>query len=318
MKFFFTLSGFLITYIVLEEKQRTGSLKLKNFFLRRILRIWPLFYLMLGFAFVTPYLLDLLKLSSSPDGYEPDWWMSLLFLENYKMMIEGQLPNVSPLAVMWSLCIEEHFYILWGITFRFIKVRHTPLFLALSLVVCFVSRILFLANGWDTLEILTNLDFFAYGAIPAYLLIRYGERFEAKIMGIPYGYKYLIIGCTFLIFFSMHLFPLTEAFNTLFMNSLFGILFAFLIACTIPPDNKIEIGDRNLFSKWGKYTYGLYLYHTIVISFFFQICRLMGINLENSLISALLFFITLLAVILISSLSYRLFEEKFLKLKRYF
>ena len=81
--FFFVLSGFLITYIILEEKEEKGSLNLKNFFLRRILRIWPLYYAMILFAFLTPWILELLGLTASHAGYEPNWWMSIGFLENY-------------------------------------------------------------------------------------------------------------------------------------------------------------------------------------------------------------------------------------------
>src|SRR3954470_709736 len=62
--FFFVLSGFLITYILLTEKSGSGSINLGHFFLRRILRIWPLYYLMVAFAFCTPFLVSLLHLNS--------------------------------------------------------------------------------------------------------------------------------------------------------------------------------------------------------------------------------------------------------------
>ena len=53
--FFFTLSGFLITYLLLQEKETTGSISLKNFYLRRVFRIWPLYFIVLaiGFTFFT-------------------------------------------------------------------------------------------------------------------------------------------------------------------------------------------------------------------------------------------------------------------------
>src|SRR5215208_8125673 len=109
--FFFVLSGFLITYILLSEKEVTGSVDLRRFFLRRILRIWPLYYLMVAFAFITPYILSILNIGFSKEGYEPNWIMSLCFLENYQMILTRDHPNVSPLGVTWSLCIEEHFYL---------------------------------------------------------------------------------------------------------------------------------------------------------------------------------------------------------------
>lgn len=318
VQFFFTLSSFLITYIILEEKKRTGKLNLKNFFVRRILRIWPLYYLMVAFAYATPYLLDVLHLTSSDEGYQPTLWMSVLFLENYKMMFEGQLANVSPLSVMWSLCIEEHFYLIWGIVFYFIKFKHTPIFLTVSIVISFISRIVFMQNGWSMLDITTNLDTFAYGAIPAYLLVRHGEQFEKKIGGIKYSLKYIVVAATLFLFFFIHLIPIPKPLSELFNTCVFGILYSILIAFTIPENNKIKIGRRNIFTRLGKYTYGLYLYHTIIILLFAQVFKMVGIDIQTFSTSVLFLMICLGMVIVVSKLSYQLFEVQFLKLKKYF
>ena len=126
VSFFFVLSGFLITYIILEEKETTGKLNLSSFFIRRILRIWPLYYLMVAIAFLTPYLLSRFNISYSNEGYSPNWLWTILFLENYKMIITDSFPNVSPLRVMWSLCVEEHFYIVWGLALWKVKMKHLP------------------------------------------------------------------------------------------------------------------------------------------------------------------------------------------------
>ena len=112
VSFFFVLSGFLISYILIFDKKANKTINLKNFLAKRILKIWPLFYAMLLFAFLTPFILKQLQLSFSNEGYEPNWLLSVLFLENYNMMLTNNFPNVSPLRVMWSLCIEEHFYII--------------------------------------------------------------------------------------------------------------------------------------------------------------------------------------------------------------
>src|SRR4051812_32969529 len=93
--FFFVLSGFLITYILLSEKAVTKNINLKSFYLRRILRIWPLYYLILGIAFLTPYFVSQFHLSASGEGYEPNWLMSVFYLENYQMIRMNDHPNVS-------------------------------------------------------------------------------------------------------------------------------------------------------------------------------------------------------------------------------
>jgi peptidoglycan/LPS O-acetylase OafA/YrhL len=67
VQFFFVLSGFLITYLLAEEKQRTGRINIRLFLLRRALRIWPLYYLMVAFAFATPYILSVLNLNHSDE-----------------------------------------------------------------------------------------------------------------------------------------------------------------------------------------------------------------------------------------------------------
>lgn len=315
---FFTLSGFLITYTILEEKQRTGRLQLRHFFIRRILRIWPLFFLMVGFAYCTPYILRLAGISASGEGYAPDWRMSALFMENYKIILEEQLPNTSPLPVMWSLCVEEHFYILLGIVFYFMNIRHTPLFLAVSLVICFLARIGFLAMGWDTLDLSTNLDYFAYGAIPAYLLVCHGPTFERQVMRLKYRYKYALIGATAILFFAVPQLRLSPVVDCLVVNNLFGILFALIICFTIPSENRIKIGRKNLLSRLGKLSYGQYLYHTVVISFLLQLSKRLGVDLQQTASSAVFFIVALILVIVISQVSYQFFESKFLQLKNRF
>src|SRR4051812_38990228 len=71
VNFFFTLSGFLITYIILVEKQALGNFSFKRYMTRRILRIWPLYYLMVLFAAATPLLLALVGIVGNDVGYEP-------------------------------------------------------------------------------------------------------------------------------------------------------------------------------------------------------------------------------------------------------
>ena len=78
VQIFFVLSGFLISYILIEEKKISNKLNLKNFFMRRVLRIWPLYYAMIFFAFITPWILKLFSIESSDEGYSPNWLFPLL------------------------------------------------------------------------------------------------------------------------------------------------------------------------------------------------------------------------------------------------
>ncbi|SMC81355.1 acyltransferase family protein [Moheibacter sediminis] len=311
VQFFFVLSGFLISYILLHEKTETGGVKLKRFFTRRILRIWPLFYLMIGFAFLTPLILEyILKLPSSDEGYEPNWVMSLLFLENYQMMLTDSFPNVSPLRVMWSLCIEEHFYIIWGLVFYFIRKRFVLPFITGSLLLGLIVRIIYTNLGIPALDVFSTIDLFAFGAIPAYLLVNRQAiiyNFNAKI-----GYPVKLLFAAFvLILVSV----LSNMDYGVWMPTVLGFAFSILLVLILPEENRFKISDQNIFSKLGVYTYGFYLYHTIVINLFVQIFRKINWELTNALPAFLFFCITLFCSLLCSKLSYDYFEKPFLRLK---
>lgn len=309
--FFFVLSGFLITYLLLTEKLSTGRIALGKFFVRRILRIWPLYYAMVLFAFLTPFALDLVGIPYSNEGYTPDWKMTLLFLENYQMMWEGTLPNVSPLGVMWSLCIEEHFYLIWGIVFYFLPLKRIWVFILGCLLTGVVCRGIYDANSIATLDILSNIDFFAYGAIPAYLLV-FREKILTMVERIPSSLKYGLMAAGFFLAFGL---PGVEiAWISPIAPILYGLTFAGIILLTLPEKNPLKIPDRWLISRLGIYTYGLYLFHTIVINFLLQVSG--RFDWDTNLYA--LGLLALILTILISLASFYLFETPFLKLKKYF
>lgn len=318
VQFFFVLSGFLITYIICEEKQQTGKLDLKNFFVRRMLRIWPLYYLMVLVAYITPFILShFLHLNSSSEGYEPQLWVSMLFLENYKMMITHSHANVSPLSVMWSLCIEEHFYLIWGLLLYRLNIKALPRLLAICIILALVCRSVYVQLGISTGDILTNIDLFAYGAIPAYLLITYKDRFEAYILNVHLVIKWL---------FLLGLIAAVLVFSQfdgddrpfIWMTSILGILFAGLLCIVIPAGSRICISDKNVLTKAGVYTYGLYMYHTLVINLLRQVFLKYGWNYENAGLALIFFLLSLGLSFACAIISYKMFELPFLKLKRYF
>jgi peptidoglycan/LPS O-acetylase OafA/YrhL len=89
VSFFFVLSGFLITYLLLKEKKKSGLIDAKKFMIRRIFRIWPLFFLVVITVFLLPDTLkDSLGLNLHIHGYEVDGRFSFTFLENYKMILK--------------------------------------------------------------------------------------------------------------------------------------------------------------------------------------------------------------------------------------
>jgi len=316
VQFFFVLSGFLITYIICEEKQRTGTLNLNHFFMRRLLRIWPLFYLAIFIAFITPYLLSIIHLNSSAAGYEPNWLVSALFLENYKMILTHDVPNASPLGVMWSLCIEEHFYIVWGLMLFFINIKALPRLIVSCLVLSVIVRIYFVQNGLSTSDLLTNIDLFAYGAIPAYLLVEHKEKLLSFIRRAPLYLKQL---------FAAVLIIAVIAFSQLqgdapfvWATCILGAMFTLLIIFTLPADTRFRIKDSSVMSKLGLYTYGFYIYHTLVINLLKRVFEKLQWDIDTAQWAVVFVLISFVMSIGISAASYHLFEKQFLKLKRYF
>ncbi len=114
---FFVLSGFLITHLLLEEQSETGRVRLTNFYARRALRIWPLYFAALGAYFFVLPLIDqgnfgsIYSRAGRPDsgsyyhvlGYA-------FFLQNYLFAVRDMHLG---LGVLWSLAVEEHFYVFW-------------------------------------------------------------------------------------------------------------------------------------------------------------------------------------------------------------
>lgn len=308
---FFVLSGFLISYILLSEKERTGKVNLKRFYLKRSMRICPLFYAMLLFAFCTPFILNLLHLPSSTEGYEPNWLMSVLFLENYKSMIENCDANVAPLAVMWSLCIEMHFYLVWGLTVKFVKMKHIPIIFGLIVVVANIARIVLFANDINTCELLSNFDYFIFGAIPAYCLVKYGEKMEAFVNRIPLWAKYLSIIVAIALVTIAPL--LSDMPKTLIMPTLWGVSFGWLVTLFTPKESNFKISSHNILSKLGRYTYGFYLFHLIWIMLLVKLFDTFSLPLDNIGYAILMIILSFATTMATAWASYNLFEKRFIR-----
>lgn len=304
VSFFFVLSGFLITYYLLAEKLGTGTVNLPDFFRRRILRIWPLYYAMALFAFCTPFILRTLNLAFSSEGYEPNWLVTWLFLENYKILFSGSFPNVSPLRVMWSLCIEEHFYIFWGLAFYIIPLKRIPKFLTLLIFSAPLVRVVYKIYNIDTLDLPSNVDYFAFGAIPSYIFVQ-KKQWLARLENFGVIYKYAIAIITIATIFVLSNLKIDTPLTPTFL----AIIFTLLILITLGKKNAFRISDRSIWARMGKYTYGLYLFHTIFINLIIKL----GERFQLSYISIMIgsFVCTLIAAML----SYHLFEKFFLRLK---
>jgi peptidoglycan/LPS O-acetylase OafA/YrhL len=112
---FFVLSGLLITGILLDTKQSEGYFR--NFYVRRCLRIWPLYYSALLFMFVIVPLLRPSEAQIIFEARSAPWWSFPLFLQNFLVLVPTRATGL--LGVTWSLAVEEQFYLVWPLVVRF-------------------------------------------------------------------------------------------------------------------------------------------------------------------------------------------------------
>jgi peptidoglycan/LPS O-acetylase OafA/YrhL len=181
--FFFTLSAFLLTYIGVREHDRTRTISLRRFYTRRCLRIWPLYFSVLAtdLVLVTPHG----PLSPVYVAAERQWewiwshlWMFAGFLSNWSLAlnhIHGHVDQAPfPLAILWSIGVEEQFYLLYPLLLVFaLSGKRRAGFTAVGLV--------FLAVVFRVVFLLVPVDRLTLGASGGmyYATLSYGDVFVA-------------------------------------------------------------------------------------------------------------------------------------------
>lgn len=109
VNFFFVLSEFLITYLLLSERQTTGRIAIGPFYLRRILRIWPLYFVTVFIGFVLFPIFKVYFGYVTPEPAHLNYY--LVFLSNFNTLYYGS--NTPTLTLLWSVSVEEQFYLVW-------------------------------------------------------------------------------------------------------------------------------------------------------------------------------------------------------------
>lgn len=312
---FFVLSGFLISYLLFEEKNSMGKIDLKKFYIRRILRIWPLFYFCIFFGFcVFPFLKGLFGGVPSESADLPYY---LLFLNNLNILEKG-LPDASILGVLWSVAIEEQFYLVWPVLLLiFPKKKH--LYVFLSVIVLSVGfRTAYLGQPevlkFHTLSVISDM---AIGGLAAHFSY-YSSEFVDRIRKLPgYTLVLLYISLTAIFLFRQVLFalPILIVLERLIISILFALL---ILEQNYSERSFFKFSNFKMVSNLGKITYGLYCLHFIGILTSTTLTKKLGMNTQLWEVLLLDTAIALAITIVISTLSYRYFEKPFLKLKRKF
>jgi peptidoglycan/LPS O-acetylase OafA/YrhL len=314
---FFVLSGFLITYLLLNEQKTAGQIDLKKFYLRRTLRIWPLYYATVIFAFVIyPYLKSALGIHSDLCSRP---WYYFTFLANFDSIYISQHcqgESAMTQGIVWSVAIEEQFYIFWPLLFRLLPSSRQWLIFPFVIAVCLAFRIYHADSEgkilyFHTFAVMGDLaigGLFAYGCMHSVKFLTWIQQLPKKLIAFIYV---LIFVCYFFqdILFS---FPGSIVFGRL----VFDCFWAFIIVeqC-FARNNLFALGRNQQFSHLGKISYGLYMLHPIGILITDIAFRVAKIDSNSFLVLVAMGILSFVVSILIAKLSYKWFETPFLRLK---
>jgi peptidoglycan/LPS O-acetylase OafA/YrhL len=310
---FFVLSGFLITYLLLKEKDKNQSISLKKFYLRRIHRIWPLYYLVILIAFVLiPALAnnEIFQLTPTsyrqicnPSNYDAKSILSYIFFLPNLVFRMGTI--VVGGSHLWSVGVEEQFYLAWPLLILIFS-RKRLLASFFFLIAIFVFLNLFEIKFLSFLAQLIPFEFMAIGGVGGYFF--WSRQSE---VGSYFNSKRILIISVALIFLLLFV-----SIGPRYVQNMFlGVLFLALILSTIQDSNSFAIRNR-LLSFLGKISYGIYMYHPFVLFLVFPFANRF-FNAQSNVVAYNLFvyFFVCSITIFLSYISYKYFELKFIRIK---
>jgi peptidoglycan/LPS O-acetylase OafA/YrhL len=303
---FFTLSAYLITELLLREKELLGTLDIKAFYVRRILRIWPLYFFFLLLVVCMTYFIA---------GQQLGWRATIAFTflsGNWWIVFRG-FPS-SVVFPLWSVSIEEQFYLLWPVAARRVKATGMAVIAVAMLLVATVSRLYLVQHGSTESQIWCNtfarLDPIAVGILAAVIL-----RGGAPRWTVTGRAALLTAGATMLgtaaIVCQLKYDPLTTA------RVLVGYPLAALgaVAVLLATLNSRTVLAKSAFVYLGKVSYGLYVFHVLGL----MLSDLVVPRGYSSFSLYLLKISTALAItIAFAAMSFRWIERPFLLLKSRF
>ncbi|MES2275063.1 MAG: acyltransferase [Bacteroidota bacterium] len=310
---FFALSGFLITYLLLEERKNFNKVSYADFYMRRILRIWPLYFLIVFVGFFI-----------YPKGASTTaLWLSIFFLPNLAFTLK-LLPSL--FDPIWSIGTEEQFYIFHPHFFRFKKALHIfyalfiflVLYLALGQLCRHFSEGNYVAGIIGELTYYARFDNMAIGALVAVLYYNtknheFRFRFQ-KVFNLWFN-KYMQVAL--LLAFGAYVYAYLQ-YQMAEGDLVLASIAALLIVNLCETETSIYSLKSNSFRFIGEISYGIYLIHKFPVRLaVWGVKTYMpgaGLLLQNLVIYS----VALVLTVILAYLSYHYFEKYFLSLKKKF
>ncbi|HVT86252.1 MAG TPA: acyltransferase [Chitinophagaceae bacterium] len=310
---FFVLSGFLVTEILLNTNGDSGYLR--NFYVRRILRIFPIYYLTIIVFFIVARFFS--ALNDQYIYYHNNQWMLWMYMQNWLFIFKPPPSDNFLFQHFWSLAIEEQFYLIWPFIILICKNQKKLLFLVyIFLAGCILFRIFcwidYGANNLSfNLQYKTRIDGLCIGSIIAIW------KFNKK------NIKIRIIRLS-IILISIHLVAIFCA-KTMFKNvphfNFFGftsisVIFGMLLVYGLESKNQLT---KNLLANpairyIGKISYGLYIFHYPVLMLF-RMYSFTSWGLKGFWGLMVFGSMALIIAFITSSITYHFFERKILAIR---
>ncbi|HEY0785621.1 MAG TPA: acyltransferase [Acidobacteriaceae bacterium] len=311
LSFFFFLSAFLITELLQRERELTGTIGIRDFYVRRVLRIWPLYFGFLLFAWVLGTVF-------------PSHHISLLFVLSYVLML-GNLYTAryglpyTPVGYLWSISIEEQFYLLWPLLNRVLP-RRALIVAVAALVPVGAAAVLLLARAgqtpaqgiWD--NSLVEFQIFALGALTALGL-------RGRIPHFGPGLRLVLLGAGSALWLGAARF---SGIDDRMPRGGFGPMLGYWavgLGCACLLVSALGIGRQAIprpLVYLGKISYGLYVFHQIsleVVSHLLNHTALLNSAAHHAAYGIGHVGLGLLLTGALAALSYRFYEKPFLRWK---
>jgi peptidoglycan/LPS O-acetylase OafA/YrhL len=314
VSFFFTLSGFLITYLLLEERRQAGEIDVSRFYLRRVCRIWPLYFAVVFFGLL--FYNVLLPRLGIPHRVEYRLPIALLLYSLLLPNLMNSLYSVGGiLNPSWSIGVEEQFYLLWAPAMKRARER-VP---GLCWTVLATSFALFCLSHYGVFGRLAaqrfleqlKFHFMAAGALAAWWL----HRRRTSLLRLPVFTRPVVQIVLFALLADYYLFDLAgwqgipeEVFQLL--------LYPWLIVNVAANPRNVVPVDNRVCNYLGTISYGIYMLHMIVVYATSAAFKAAGAGRWSlGLYCAAYYGVALGGTFLLAHLSYRYFETPFLRLK---
>lgn len=288
---FFVLSGFLITYLLLSEHDRTGRVNVRNFYIRRGFRIYPVYFAFIAVIYLVlrpPYDVGLLPLL-------------VFFLGNVAFVRFFPFP---PMEHLWSISVEEQYYLLAPVLARY-KQNLARILIGIILVWWTVLLIVSAlpASAVGLFVQMSRYDLIALGALIAYGHYHQWRFWSVLANPLTKLLAGVVIVCA--VFFA-------EPTMNVFYTTLVGLAFAVLIYNVAVSTSLPRILANRQLEFLGNLSYSMYVYHPLFVLLFFNIFYA---RLPLSVYPIVAYIVVIGVTILVSLLSYQFLEKPFLRLK---